>query len=99
MSFHQSQMTRQVLYLLTEIKPRQRMLKSKCDLLQLHRHLLARLDEYLDCPEQLKDITYPEFFKWWHKTTSDENKKGEVQSAQGDVPHLGCRTTNDDFAV
>ena len=35
MSFHQSQMTRQVLYLPTEIKPKQRMLKCKRDLLQL----------------------------------------------------------------
>ena len=35
MSFHQSQMTRQVLFLPTEIKPRQRMLKSKRDLLEL----------------------------------------------------------------
>ena len=34
MSFHQSQMTRQVLCLPTEIKPRQRMLKSKRELLR-----------------------------------------------------------------
>ena len=103
MSLHRNQMTRQVLYLPTEIKPRQRMLKSKRDLLQIQEgssdiYLSTRLDEYLHRPEQLKDITYPEFFKWWRKTTSDENKKGEAQSAQGDVPHLGCQTTNDDFA-
>ena len=43
-------------------------------------------------------MTYLEFFKWWRKASSDENKKGEAQSAQGDIPHLGSRTTNDDFA-
>ena len=103
MSFHQSQMTRQVLYLPTEVKPRQRMLKCKRDLLQLEEgssdvYLSTRFDEYLYRPEQLKDMTYPEFFTWWRKTTSDENKRGEAQSAQGDVPYLGCRTINDDFA-
>ena len=52
MSFHQSQMTRQVLYLPTEIKPKQRMLKCKRDLLQLQEgssdiYLSTRFDEYL----------------------------------------------------
>ena len=70
------------------------MLKCKRDLQQLQDgssdiYLSTRLDEYLHCPEQLKDMTYPEFFKWWRKTTSDENKKGEAQSAQGDVPIWG----------
>ena len=42
-------------------------------------------------------MTYPEYFKSWRKANSDENKKGEAQSAQGDILHLGSRTTNDDF--
>ena len=103
MSFHQSQMTRQVLYLPTEIKPRQHMLKCKRDLQQLQEgssdiYMSTRFDEYLQRPEQLKDMTYPEFFEWWRKTNRDENRKGEVQSAEGDVPHLGYRATSDDFA-
>ena len=86
MSFHQSQITRQVLYLAIEIKPKQRMLKCKRDLLQLQEgssdiYLSTRFDEYLHRPDQLKDMTYPEFFKWWRKASSDENKKGEAQSA------------------
>ena len=72
MSFHQSQMTRQVLFLPTEIKPRQWMLKSKCDLQQLQDdsadiYMSTRFDAYLDRPEHFKDMIYPEFFKWWHK--------------------------------
>ena len=56
MGVHQSQMTRKVLYLPTEIKPRQRMLKSKHDLLQLVEgssdiYLSTRFDEYLHRPE------------------------------------------------
>ena len=35
MSFHQSQMTRQVIYLPTDVKPTRSLLKSKCDLVQL----------------------------------------------------------------
>ena len=69
MSFHQSQMTRQVIFLPTEIKPRQRMLKSKRNLQQLQDdsadiYMSTRFDEYLHRPDHLRDITYPEFFKW-----------------------------------
>ena len=102
MSFHQSQMTRQVLFLPTEMKPRQRMLKSKRDLQQLEEGssdiYMTRLDEYLHRPEQLRNMTYPEFFQWWRKSTSNENKKGETQLGMGVDPCLGCRATNDDFA-
>ena len=100
-------MTRQVLLLPTEIKPKQRMLKCKRDLLQLQEGssdicMSTRFDEYLHCREDLKNMTmtmtYPEFFKWWRNSSSDENKKGEAQSEDGDAPHLQTRTTNDDFA-
>lgn len=90
-SFHQSQMTRQVLFLPTEIKPKQHMLKYKRDLLRLQEGssdiYMTRFDEYLHCPEDLKDMTYPDLFKWWRKSSSDKNKKGEAQSEDGDVPH------------
>ena len=79
------------------------MLKCKHDLLPLQEgssdtYLSTRFDEYLHRPDQLKDMTYLEFFKWWRKASGDENKKGEAQSAQRYIPHLGSRTTNDDFA-
>ena len=82
MSFHQSQMTRQVLFLPTEINAKQRMLKCKRDLLQLQEgssdiYMSTRFDEYLHRPEDLKDMTYPEFFKWWHKSSSDENSHNQ----------------------
>ena len=56
----------------------------------------TRFDEYLYRPEDLKNMTYPEFFKWWHKSSSNENKKGEAQSEDRDAPHLQTCTTNDD---
>ena len=40
-------------------------------------------------PEDLKDMTYPDFLKWWRKSSNDENNKGEAQSGDGDVPDLG----------
>ena len=59
-------MTRQVVFLPTEINAKQRMLKRKLDLLQLQEgssdiYLSTRFDEYLHCPEDLKDMTHPEF--------------------------------------
>ena len=67
--FHQSQMTRQVVFLPTETRPRQRMLKNKQDLIGLEErssdiYMSTRLDEYLYRPKELKNLTYPEFFKW-----------------------------------
>ena len=77
MSFHQSQMTRQVLYLPIEVKPKQCMLKCKHDLLPLQEgssdtYLSTRFDEYLHRPDQLKYVTYLEFFKWWRRASSDK---------------------------
>ena len=57
-----SQMTRQVIFVPTGIKSKQRMLKCKCDLLQLQVGssdicMSTRFDEYLHRPEDLKDMT------------------------------------------
>ena len=37
-------------------------------------YMSTRFYKYLHRPEDLKDMTYPEFFKWWHKSSSDEKK-------------------------
>ena len=100
MSFHQSQMTRQVIYLPTDVKPTRRILKSKRDLVQLEEgssdiYMSTKFDEYLHRPQELKDMTYPDFFKWWRKSSSDEHKKGETQSAEGNLPCLRSRNTDD----
>ena len=52
MSFYQSQMTRQVTFLPTETKPKQRMLKSKRDLEELEGRsadidMSTRFDDYV----------------------------------------------------
>ena len=55
----------------------------------------TRFDEYLHRPQQLKDMTYPDFLKWWRKCRSDEHKKGEAPSAEGNLPCLRpCSTDN-----
>ena len=57
------------------------MLKCKRDLLQVEEgssdiYMSIRFDEYLHRLEDLKDMTYPDVFKWWCKSSSDENMKG-----------------------
>ena len=93
MSFHQSQMTRQVLFLPTEIKPRQRMLKSKRDLQQLQDdssdiYMSTRFDEYLHRPEHLKDMTYVHrlFSTMWNIPNLVRNvSKNTLNSSSGGV--------------
>ena len=69
MSFHQTQMTREVIYLPTDVKPTRRMLKSKRDLVQLEEgssdiYMSTRFDEYLasfpDLPARTQ--TYAKYF-------------------------------------
>ena len=87
MSFHQSQMTRQAIYLPTQLVPSQRMFKRKSDLDILAEdsedvYLNNRLDEYFQRPSELSALTYPEFYQWWRKGTSQEQKKAEAAIAR-----------------
>ena len=64
MSFHRSQMTRQVLFLPTEFNAKQRMLKCKRDLLQLQEgssdiYMSTGFDEYLHRPEDFEGHDQP----------------------------------------
>ena len=66
MSFHQNQMSRQVIFLQTELNPCQRMLKPKFELDSLSEdsediYLQTKLETYLKRPTQLDSLTYPEF--------------------------------------
>ena len=93
MSFHQSQMTREVIYLPTDIKSTRRMLKSKRNLVRrVHQTFICLLDLYR--PQQLKDITYPDFFKWWRAVVTNI-RKVKLKSAEGNLPCLRPRSTDD----
>ena len=69
MGFHQNQMSRQVIFLQTELNPCQRMLKAKFKLDSLSDdsediYLQTKLETYLKRPTQLDSLTYPEFCQW-----------------------------------
>ena len=86
MGFHQSQMSRQVIFLHTEMNPAQRMLKPSFKLKQLQDddndiYLQTKFQTYLNRPTSLRPLTYPEFYRWWRSATAAENKKAsEVES-------------------
>ena len=66
MGFHQNQMSRQVMFLQTELNPCQRILKPKFELDSLPGdsediYLQTKLETYLKRPSELDALTYPEF--------------------------------------
>ena len=70
MGFHQNQMSRQVVFLQTELAPQQRMLKPIFQINSLPKgsqdiYSQTKLETYLNRPAQLVDLTYPEFYLWW----------------------------------
>ena len=86
MGFHQHQMTRVVIFLPTEMVPKQRMLKMKCQLHSLDAesedvYMPTRYEIYLQRPQPLKDLTYQQFNQWWRSATSKEEERlGQVES-------------------
>ena len=100
MGFLQSLMIRQAIYLPTQLVPLQRMLKRKSDLNILAEdsedvYLKNRLDEYFQRPSELSVLTYPEFYQWWRKGTSQEQKKAEAAITHGEQAALHPRGSND----
>ena len=74
MGFHQYQMTRQVIFLQTELVPTQRMLKPRVEIESLPEddediYLKTKFEAYLQRPTQLASLTYPEFYRWWRSAT------------------------------
>ena len=96
MGFHQSQMSRQVLFLHTELNPTQRMLKPKFQLKQLDDddsdiYLQTKLQTYLKRSTSLHTLTYPEFYRWWRPATVAENKKASEVEAYS----IQCKGSDD----
>ena len=86
--FHQSQITRQVMFLHTELAPGQRMLKPRRDLQQLQGdsqdiYTATRFETYLVRSPQLAEITYQEYFQWWRLAVSSEQSKTEAAASKG----------------
>ena len=90
-------MTRQCLLIPTELQPSQRMLKPKHMLRTLPEdsddvYATNKFDVYLRRPRELAKITYPEFFRWWRKATSQEQKTGGKLKAMIKIPCLQTRS-------
>jgi len=88
-SFHQCQITRQVIFLHTELDPSQRMLKHSRDVQHLQPDSQAvnaatRFETYLIRSPHLSDITYQEYYQWWRLSASTE-QKAEAAAARGDI--------------
>ena len=100
MGFHQSQMTRQVTFLHTELTPNQRMLKHSSELSALQEdsqdiYSRTRLETYMVRSPQLANITYQEYYQWWRPAASSEQKKAESLAARGKVHTITPRGRND----
>ena len=98
MGFHQHQMSRQVLFLHTELNPSQRMLKPSFQLNDLDDedsdiYLQTKLQTYLKRPSCLYNLTYPEFYRWWRSATTAEQQK--VSEHEGDKCDKRSKGSND----
>ena len=103
MGFHQSQMTRHVTFLRTELTPAQCMLKHSTDLQHLQDdsqdvYTTTRFETYLLRSPQLTSITYPEYYQWLRPAASSEQRKAESAAARGKTHSVNPRC-NDDFAA
>ena len=99
MGFHQNQMSRQVIFLQTELNPCQRMLKPKFEIDSLSEdsediYLQTKLETYLKRPIQLDSLTYPEFYQWWRSANQDEQRKAARANSQHVIKCKGA----DDFS-
>ena len=87
MGFHQNQISRQVIFLRTELNLCQRMLKQKFELNSLSDdsediYLQTKVETYLKRPTQLDSLTYPESYQWWRSANQDEQKKAARATTQ-----------------
>ena len=101
MGFHQNQMSRQVIFLQTELNPYHRMLKPKFELDSRALsddsediYLRTKLEIYLKRPTQLDSFTYPEFYQWWRSANQDEQNKAAWANSQCVIKSKGA----DDFS-
>ena len=87
MGFQQHSMSRLAIYLPSEVKPTVKVLKSKKLLEELPQDsedvfYLNKFQVYSLRPEELRDITYPDFYKWWRPLSSGETQRAVRQMQQ-----------------
>ena len=88
LGFNQYHMSRNTVFLVTEINPSQRLLKTQAQLKALAAdsedvYLQSKFEHYLERNANLYDITYPVYFQWWRKCTYSEQCKAEKDEKKG----------------
>ena len=83
LEFNQYHMSRNSMFLITEIKPTQRYLKTIAELSNLPSdsedvYLESKFETYLQRNASLHELTYPMYFQWWHKSSHNEQHKAET---------------------
>ena len=83
LGFNQYHMSRNSMFLITEIKPSQRYLKTIAELSNLPSdsedvYLESKFETYLQRNASLHELTYPMYFQWWHKSSHNEQHKAET---------------------
>ena len=48
-------------------------------------YIATRFETYLQRQPVLEEITYPDFYKWFRRATSEEQRKAERMTANGSV--------------
>ena len=96
LGFHQYQISRSVVFLPTEVKPKQRYLKPQGEISGLPKqsndiYMETRFETYLQRPTELSDITYPTFYQWWRRATNAEQTKAVKAARKGETPSLNVR--------
>ena len=87
MGFQQHSMSRLSIYLPTEVKPSVKVLKGKRLLEELPPDsqdifYMSKFQVYLLRPEELRDITYPDMYKWWRQLLPGETQRAVQQMEQ-----------------
>ena len=87
MGFQQHSMSRPSIYLPTEVNPSVKILKGKKLLEELPADsedifYMSKFQVYLLRPGELRDITYPDMYKWWRQLLPGETQRAVQQMEQ-----------------
>ena len=84
-------MSRNTIFLITELNPKQRFLKTQAELQTLANdsedvYLQSKFEIYLKRNKALHELTYPMYYQWWRKSTYSEQQKAEKNESKGNSP-------------
>ena len=80
LGFNQYHMSRNTIFLTTEVKPTQKFLKTQSELIGVY--LKTKFEIYLQRNVTLHNITYPMYFQWWCKSINTEQCKAEKSTGR-----------------